>query len=604
MKIKFLARTVWGIFAPPALLAAIGVVVGSKLVSSTTLASGFDSNLENSIKMSGQRVEASPDILIVRVTTKTKAYLGDPTPDGPVDRRAYAEFIELLDRAGARVLLSDIAFTTPKPEQDKILARAIRELKTLRCALSMSEPESAPNPQEPDQWAYRFAPHALEAYETGGNAAFCHALSSQPGDTISGVFPIRRDFESGRSLVHSAVAAAMLYLGSEPSKAKLELSRRKFVCDQHEISVTANSELPLQWTRSAGSFAGLTFENALEKLRRSENKLFKDKIVVLGDGRAVRSDWHLTDRMEREPGYEIVANAVNTVLLAGSKRTSSIPNWLQVSLCVAVTTLLGATILGFSGWKLIVGSLLLGTATLSAPSLFFGFFRIQTNPVVWLASLAVVTVGCFGLRILRSGAFDWRKSGDILDSTVMFIDIRESTPLAIKLGLLRFQRAYERLERRWNHIAVSNRGVVERSMGDGVLVVFSSGSPARDARNAIKSAGLAIVAACEAARDFGESVSVGIGIASGAVSGGYVVEGGRRVWSSTGEIVVIAQRLQALTRDLEKGAIIDANTSRLLSHEFQYVSLGSVSLKGIPTEQEVFELTGISLGPPDNQVQA
>lgn len=173
-------------------------------------------------------------------------------------------------------------------------------------------------------------------------------------------------------------------------------------------------------------------------------------------------------------------------------------------------------------------------------------------------------------RYVPGAIADQLSSGGDLDSaerevTVLFVDIRGYTSFSERRRPADIFSTVNRYTRTVSEIVHRHGGAVVEFNGDGMMVVF--GAPRDLARKE--------VAAVHAAReisarvseivvegDSGDSttLSVGIGIATGAAFVGNIQAVDRMIWSAIGNTTNLAARLQSLTRDLGADVVVDAAT--------------------------------------------
>ena len=81
------------------------------------------------------------------------------------------------------------------------------------------------------------------------------------------------------------------------------------------------------------------------------------------------------------------------------------------------------------------------------------------------------------------------------------------------------------------------------------------------------------------------------GFESGPVSGGFLIESGRRVWSSSGTTVNMAKRLQSLADSVGSQIVFGPIAARVLAESHSIRSLGHHPLKGIEGDVECFAIS-------------
>jgi adenylate cyclase len=154
-------------------------------------------------------------------------------------------------------------------------------------------------------------------------------------------------------------------------------------------------------------------------------------------------------------------------------------------------------------------------------------------------------------------------SGEEVEVTVMFIDIRDFTGFAERASARRVVGTINRLFAGIVPIIHEHGGHVDKFVGDGLLAVF--GAPRRQADHAEQALAAAIQISQAVEREFGEKLMIGVGLSSGSVIAGNVGGGGRLEFSVIGDAVNVAARVEAATRTTGDSILISQSTRDLLS---------------------------------------
>lgn len=176
-------------------------------------------------------------------------------------------------------------------------------------------------------------------------------------------------------------------------------------------------------------------------------------------------------------------------------------------------------------------------------------------------------------RVLRDGT---RLDGELVEVTVMFVDIRDFTGFAERRPATEVVAAINRLFERIVPIVHDHGGRVDSYIGDGLLAVF--GAPRRQPDHADQA--LATALEIERAME-GQPLQVGIGCNSGPVVAGTVGAAGRYAFSVIGDVVNTAARVEAATRRTGDTVLVAGRTKDLLSATpVALVARPSITLKG------------------------
>lgn len=176
---------------------------------------------------------------------------------------------------------------------------------------------------------------------------------------------------------------------------------------------------------------------------------------------------------------------------------------------------------------------------------------------------------------------------------VMFMDIRGFTPMVENLppeAIVDFQNAVF-----GEAIAIVNRhrGVINQFLGDGFMASF--GAPlatGEDCRNAVAAARelVARMAALSASGTIPET-RIGVGLHAGEAVSGNVGSAQRKQYSITGNVVVLASRIEQLNKDFGSQVLASAEVVARAGDEARgAVPLGPVSVKGRNEPIELFRL--------------
>lgn len=176
---------------------------------------------------------------------------------------------------------------------------------------------------------------------------------------------------------------------------------------------------------------------------------------------------------------------------------------------------------------------------------------------------------------------------------VMFMDIRDFTRLVenkppeeiVAIQNAVFGAAVDIVNR--------HRGIINQFLGDGFMATF--GAPlatGADCRNAVAAA-RALVARVKALADEGRipAAKVGIGLHAGDAVTGNVGSELRKQYSITGEVVILASRIEQLNKDFGSQLLVSAEVLQACGAEGAgAVPLGPVRVKGRDEPLEIYRL--------------
>ena len=205
-------------------------------------------------------------------------------------------------------------------------------------------------------------------------------------------------------------------------------------------------------------------------------------------------------------------------------------------------------------------------------------------------------LNAFGQQVSPAVVEELLKSGPEIASRrsfvcVMFMDIRDFTPLVEKkspeeivaLQNLVFAEAVEIVNR--------NHGIINQFLGDGFMATF--GAPLATGRDCANALGAAreLVAGIQGLSASGRipPIAIGIGLHAGEAVHGNVGSALRKQYSITGNVVILASRIEQLNKDygsqiLVSGEVLAAAGEQARDHQ----ALGPVRVKGREEPIEIY----------------
>jgi PAS domain S-box-containing protein len=179
-------------------------------------------------------------------------------------------------------------------------------------------------------------------------------------------------------------------------------------------------------------------------------------------------------------------------------------------------------------------------------------------------------------HILQEGA---SLSGEEVDVTMMFIDIRDFTAFAERFEPREVVAVLNCLFELAVPIITRHGGHVDKFVGDGLLAVF--GAPQQCPQHACHALQAALEIDRCAQEQFQGDLEIGIGIDSGPVVAGNVGGGGRLDFTVIGNAVNVAARVEAATRQTGDSVLITEETRRRVGDcEVLFEERQGISLKG------------------------
>lgn len=175
-------------------------------------------------------------------------------------------------------------------------------------------------------------------------------------------------------------------------------------------------------------------------------------------------------------------------------------------------------------------------------------------------------------------------------ATVMFVDIAGFTTLSEASGAQRIVNILNAFFDQASRIISARSGVVTQFQGDAILATFNL--PVEDTRHAVNAllAAQGIIGAVHSQNFDGKTLSVRIGICTGAVVAGSVGGSGRQSYTVYGDTVNLAARLETLNKEHETELLVSGSTVGLLDGA-PFREVGQVPVRGFSVPLAVFAPT-------------
>jgi adenylate cyclase len=202
------------------------------------------------------------------------------------------------------------------------------------------------------------------------------------------------------------------------------------------------------------------------------------------------------------------------------------------------------------------------------------------------------------LAIAQEGGLE----GQVIESTVLFVDIRRFTGLAEVMPPARLIGTLNRYFERMLVVVENEGGIVNKFGGDSLLAIFGSPlNPSPDhAERAVRASLGMRVALAEFNREQAEAempkLHVGFGLATGELVAGNVGSDRKLEYTVIGDPVNLAARLQELTPELGVSILMSAETARRAQAVARLRSHGEIEVRGRAERVEVFSAEALLPG--------
>jgi class 3 adenylate cyclase len=187
----------------------------------------------------------------------------------------------------------------------------------------------------------------------------------------------------------------------------------------------------------------------------------------------------------------------------------------------------------------------------------------------------------------------------IQDASILFLDIEGFTLLQEKYSQEKINRTIEYYFSIFLNLIQKNKGDVNETAGDGMMVIFLDSDPIKHAQNAVKTA-LEIQERCQklSADEYPDKINIKVntGIHSGKVYLGSTKMRGseeeRWTFTASGTVTIMAARLSQYAK--EGRILLGEETARRVEKDYPLNSIGKIPLKNINDPGEIYEISSAS----------
>lgn len=358
---------------------------------------------------------------------------------------------------------------------------------------------------------------------------------------------------------------------------------------------------------SGGSFEYISAADLLAQ--RVPAKTLEGKVVLLGTTAPGLLDLRVTPVGETYPGVEAHANVLSglingnlpvrpdyaagyeVLLLAvvGVALAFLLPH-LSASIAVAVSlgallAMLGLNLLLYIGAGLVLplASVILLVITAFALNMSYGYF-VESRSKRQLASLFGTYVPPELVDEMVKDPSSYSMQAVNKELSVMFCDIRGFTTFSERMSPIELQQLLNQLFTRFTEIIRSNRGTIDKYMGDCIMAFW--GAPVDSANHAQ----LAVRSAMEMAQSVAEinaefeakgwpAIGVGIGVNTGMMCVGDMGSKIRQAYTVLGDSVNLGSRIEGLSRTYGVDIVV-SDTTRKAVPDVVWLELDRVRVKG------------------------
>jgi adenylate cyclase len=358
---------------------------------------------------------------------------------------------------------------------------------------------------------------------------------------------------------------------------------------------------------TAGSFKYISASDVIAQ--KVDIEALRGKIVLVGTTAAGLQDLRTTPVDEVYPGVEVHANVISALI---DQRLPIFPDWapgydlafllvagfvlafglplLSAVRAIGLSFFVFATVVGANTWFFLglgvvlpLAAALTMTVTAFALNMSYGYF-VESRSKRELANL-------FGTYVPPELVDEMVKDPDSYsmkaanrELTVMFCDMRGFTKMSERMEPIQLQELLNGVFSRLTSIIRSNRGTIDKYMGDCVMAFW--GAPVETTEHAH----LAVKSAMEmanAVQDINQEhrerglpdIGIGIGLNTGSMCVGDMGSNIRRSYTVIGDAVNLGSRLEGLSKVYGVETVVSEST-KLLAPEIAWQELDLVRVKG------------------------
>lgn len=542
------------------------------------------------------------NIVIVAIDDQSLVWVNERWP---WSRSYFAEIVNWLNDAGAKVIAFDLTLFDPSPDpiDDETLAEAIENTNSF---VTVSQIFSGP---------YSTTLEIPEGIFLPGIDGYGITEIERDDDAIVRGIRAYKEFE-GQVLYNWAFEIASAYLQvdspSNPSPASLTFNGQ---------TIPLNQQGKLLVNFAGGAQRYPTYSAAFVPLGDYSPEIFKDKIVILGTSSETLQDIYPTpfSATHLTPGAEVVANAVATLL--SRKFFSIAPPWVNILIIFGMALISWLT-LKLRRPSLSIGFMIGGIIAYLAVYLFlFNKVGIQISFIspalmfflgVVVPSLEQAVTQELEKRRVRnmfSRFISPEMVSQLLDTqdissinkrtnlTILFSDIRGFTTISEKMSpedVVSLLNPYLEI---MSAIIHKHGGTVDKYEGDAIVAFFGEPIPHQDHAIRAASAALEMREALNrlnkkwrADGTYTDTFEMGIGINTGEVFVGLLGSEERVNYTIIGDAANLAARLQDQTKEFGFPILISGETYEQIKTQFYAEFVAKRVLKGKSEAVEIFRL--------------
>ena len=553
-----------------------------------------------------------PGVVVLDIDERSLALMQDEAGRFPWPRVVYAELLGGLMAQKPRAVVFDILFVEPdkqQPESDRALIEAAAPHPNIY--FSMVRLDAAADAKGPR--AAELAPLVglvrRPAADPEATIGLVPPMALPPALWRGGPINYLEDADriGRRYLLRSVVRG--WEIPSLPARVALDLG----------FPLPDTDDLILAWRGQAHGLPAVPFGEVYRdivggKPARPANE-FTGKIVVIGATAPGLGDAKATPLSGTHPGVEILATAIEN--LKNGRAMHRAPPWLpfgvalllvmglyaafarNVTAARSALALGGASALVLGASWLAAGQLLLLPVLAPLLAAWLYYFAAALAAYLKERRAREDAVAMFSRfvnpyvvrKLLERGGLEGE--GRTREVTLLFSDIRGFTTLSETRAPEEVVDILNRYFTRQVEVIFRHGGSLDKFIGDAIMAFW--GAPLDDPEHAKNAVACALDMADELLAfkaelgEAGASFDVGIGVHSGPAVVGLIGSEKRREYTSIGDTVNLASRIEGLTKDAGRRILVSRETMKRCADAFDFVSCGTYPVKGRAQPVELFE---------------